>query len=111
MELRDGAIRNLGLGLKPWPFDKLDAVISKLNDSILLSPPPGCPRDVYFIMVLCWLPESDERPAFSDLLRMFEQLSNEKLELPSGTVEETVLGGDLKHSENMYRDLQYSYRK
>ena len=99
------------LGLKPWPFDKLDAVISKLNDSILLPPPPGCPRDVYLIMVLCWHPESDERPAFSDLVRMFEELSNEKLELPSDTGGETVLGGDLKLSENMYRDLQYSYRK
>ena len=99
------------LGCKPWPYDKLETVISKLNQSILMPPPPGCPREIYLTMVLCWHPEADKRPSFSELCRIFNDTSIDSLQPPPGNGEDTRLGQDLCCSEDLYRDLQYSYRK
>ena len=99
------------LGSKPWPYDKLESVINKLNKSILMPPPPGCPRDIYLTMVLCWHPEVDKRPSFTELCRIFNETNIESLHPPPGDGEDTVLGQDLCSSENLYKDLQYSYRR
>ncbi|KAI6660777.1 hypothetical protein LOD99_10225 [Oopsacas minuta] len=99
------------LGSKPWPFDKLNSVVNKLNQSILLQPPTGCPRDIYIIMVLCWHPEADKRPSFTELCRMFNDTNIVSLQPPPGNDKSTVLGEDLCYSEDLYEDLQFSYRK
>ena len=99
------------LGCKPWPYDKLESVITKLNQSILMPPPPGCPRDIYLTMVLCWHPEADKRPSFTELSRIFNDTSINSLQPPPGNGEDTQLGQDLCCSEDLYKDLQYSYRK
>lgn len=99
------------LGSKPWPFDRMNSVVEKLNQSILLQPPPGCPRDVYLIMVLCWHPEAEKRPSFTELSRMFKDTSLDSLLPPPGNDKSCVLGEELCYGEDLYRDLQWSYRK
>ena len=98
-------------GSKPWPFDRMNSVVEKLNQSILLQPPPGCPRDVYLIMVLCWHPEAEKRPSFAELSRMFKDTSIDSLRPPPGNDKSCVLGEELCYGEDLYKDLQWSYRK
>ena len=98
-------------GSKPWPFDRMNSVVEKLNQSILLQPPPGCPRDVYLIMVLCWHPEAEKRPSFAELSRMFKDTSIDSLQPPPGNDKSCVLGEELCYGEDLYKDLQCSYRK
>ena len=42
------------LGHKPFEGYTNLEVISKVDSGFRLSPPPGCPRDIYHIMIQCW---------------------------------------------------------
>ena len=33
-----------------------------------MSPPAGCPRNIYKLMVNCWHPSKDHRPSFKDII-------------------------------------------
>ena len=42
-------------------------VIGKLENGDRLSLPPGCPPNLYSVMLQCWTYEPSKRPAFQDL--------------------------------------------
>ena len=42
------------LGHKPFEGCTNREVISKVDSGFRLPPPPGCPRDIYHIMIQCW---------------------------------------------------------
>ena len=43
------------LGHKPFEEYSKQEVIRKVDSGFRLPPPPGCPRDIYHIMIQCWL--------------------------------------------------------
>ena len=56
------------LGDKPWGSDATNEVIVEgLSVGRKLSPPTGCPRDVYSIMVDTWRMDPSSRPTFSHI--------------------------------------------
>ena len=63
------------LGDKPWGNDATNEVIVEgLSVGTKLSPPTGCPRDVYSIMVDTWIMDPSSRPTFSRILRQFNNI-------------------------------------
>jgi serine/threonine protein kinase len=42
------------LGHKPFEGYSKHEVIRKVDSGFRLPPPPGCPRDIYHIMIQCW---------------------------------------------------------
>ena len=42
------------LGHKPFEGYSKHEVIRKVDGGFRLPPPPGCPRDIYHIMIQCW---------------------------------------------------------
>ena len=42
------------LGHKPFEEYTNREVIRKVDSGFRLPPPPGCPRDVYHLMIQCW---------------------------------------------------------
>ena len=43
------------LGHKPFEEYSKHEVIRKVDSGFRLPPPPGCPRNIYHIMIQCWL--------------------------------------------------------
>ena len=63
------------LGDKPWGNDATNEVIvESLSVGTKLSPPTGCPRDVYSIMMDTWIMDPSSRPTFSRILRQFTNI-------------------------------------
>ena len=42
------------LGHKPFEDDTNRQVLKKVDKGIRLSPPPGCPKEMYRLMIQCW---------------------------------------------------------
>ena len=42
------------LGHKPFEGCSNDKVMKMMDSGQRLAPPPGCPRDIYSIMIKCW---------------------------------------------------------
>ena len=42
------------LGHKPFEGYSNRDVIRKVDSGFRLPPPPGCPRDIYDLMIQCW---------------------------------------------------------
>ena len=62
------------LGDKPWGNDATnELIVEGLSVGRKLSPPTGCPRDVYSVMVDTWRVDPSSRPTFSHILH---QLTN-----------------------------------
>lgn len=62
------------LGSTPYPGLSTKEVMIKVREGYRLEKPEHCKREVYNIMFYCWHEKPDERPTFSDLVRMLDQL-------------------------------------
>ena len=94
------------LGDKPWGNDTTNEVIVEgLSVGRKLSPPTGCPRDVYSIMVDTWIMDPSSRPTFS---RIYSNLTNISSPDPSSvsTDPSHCLGNDPILSKDLFLDLQ-----
>ena len=97
------------LGEKPWGNDATNKEITEgLSDGRKLSPPTGCPRDVYSVMVETWRMDSSCRPTFSVILHL---LTNIHLSIASPPVSPETdpslcLGNDPLLARDHYPDLQ-----
>ena len=94
------------LGDKPWGNDATNEVIVEgLTVGRKLSPPTGCPRDVYSIMVDTWIMDPSSRPTFS---RIHSNLTNISSPDPSSvsTDPSHSLGNDPILSKDLFLDLQ-----
>ena len=100
------------LGEKPWGNDATnEEIIEGLSDGRKLSPPTGCPRDVYSVMVETWRMDSSCRPTFSTILHL---LTNIHLSIASPPVSPETdpslcLGNDPLLARGHYPDLQQVY--
>ena len=99
------------LGGKPWGNDATnEEIVEGLSEGRKLSPPTGCPRDVYSVMVDTWRMDSSSRPTFSTILRL---LTNVHLSVAPPVSPETdpalCLGNDPMLSKDHYPDLQTVY--
>jgi hypothetical protein len=80
------------------------------------SPPTGCPRGIYKLMILCWNFDHHGRPTFDviytilhgneDDLIVVSQEEASKTKNPSSAQQ---LGGDPQDACDLYRDLQNYY--
>jgi hypothetical protein len=100
------------------PFEEWDIkdVVSTLENcpGYCLCPPPGCPRQIYEIMVHCWNPDHHTRPSFSHLAKILNGDSSALLwwsdEDNGASSKAKQLGEDPMHGVELYRDLQFAYQ-
>jgi serine/threonine protein kinase len=102
------------LGLCPFGELSHKMVVKMLQKPYCQSPPPGCPRAVYSIMVKCWATERSQRPTADDLSRIYFAADNQALlawsdEDRSTGPESDVLGSPLERGSQLYLDLQHCY--
>ncbi|XP_074603538.1 tyrosine kinase receptor Cad96Ca [Brevipalpus obovatus] len=72
------------LGSTPYPGLTTKDVMKKIREGYRLEKPDHCKREVYNIMFYCWSEKADERPKFTELMRMLDQLissDNDYIEL------------------------------
>ena len=93
------------LGDKPWGLYTNDEIVEGMSQGKKLSPPTGCPRDVYRVMVETWRADASVRPTFSDAQVM---LTDIQLPPPIPGVNEPslCLGNDPVLAQDLYPDLQ-----
>ena len=94
------------LGDKPWGlYTSNDEIVEGMSQGKKLSPPTGCPRDVYRVMVETWRADASFRPTFSDAQVM---LTDAQLLPPIPGVNEPslCLGNDPALAQDLYLDLQ-----
>ena len=99
------------LGEKPWGRDATnEEIIEGLSEGRKLSPPTGCPRDVYSVMVETWRMDASSRPTLSTILHL---LTNIRLSTAPPLSPETdpslCLGNDLVLSKHHFPDFQQMY--
>ncbi|KAL5488568.1 hypothetical protein EMCRGX_G017527 [Ephydatia muelleri] len=103
------------MGRKPYERLKASsALMGYLEKGGRLPPPPGCPRAIYQLMVLCWHPEKISRPSFTRIVEVLGSpasfllhWSEEDARLHPQAME---LGGPLVAGEGLYLDIQHRYR-
>ena len=97
------------------PFDDCTntEIIRTINNGVRLSPPPGCPRSIYELMIKCWNPKRMLRPKFSDILNT---LKRPVVELFMWTKEDlkshqqcSVICAPIEAGKELYPDLQNMY--
>jgi tRNA A-37 threonylcarbamoyl transferase component Bud32 len=102
------------------PFSQMDAlnVVKKLQREVsyVQPPPPGCPRDMYRLMVYCWDRNHHSRPTFGAIFGVLSGPPDSLLLLPSDDLQQTKdpskagqLGMPLEFGEDLYQDLQHYY--
>ena len=104
------------VGHKPYEgFKASSALVAYLEKGGRLLPPPGCPRAIYQLMILCWHKEKTSRPSFTLLVKALGfpassllQWSEEDAGLHPQAKE---LGGPLVAGAELYLDLQHRYRR
>ena len=103
--------------------------VEMIKNGVRLSPPPGCPRAIYELMIQCWWvcivyvifayitiafrhPEASGRPSFSTLLSRLSQPENQLLKWTDTITHDpqsTMLGAPLKTASDLHSDLQQQY--
>ncbi|XP_064395470.1 uncharacterized protein LOC135342615 isoform X2 [Halichondria panicea] len=103
------------LGHKPFEDSSNVETIKMVDKGVRLPPPPGCPRELYKLMIECWHSETSRRPSFHQLVEMLSQADFELLlwnKTDSGVGPQvTVVGASLEAAKNLYTDLQNAYMK
>ena len=95
-----------GMGLKPWFNLETGEVVDTLLQHILPTPPTGCPKSVYELMVQIWNPDPEGRSNFSDLklqlnaIRLSNVIEIHPMNLP---------GNDPLLTKDLYLELQNKY--
>ena len=105
-------------------------VIKILDTKKRLSPPPGCPRMIYELMIKCWLvkiqfsqlitlhivcrdPIAGSRPRFREIAIVLTGNPRDVLSIPQEAIDAHkltgMLGSPLDVGKNMYSDLQNKY--
>ena len=100
------------LGDKPWGNDATnEMIIEGLSVGRKLSPPTGCPRDVYSVMVDTWRVDPSSRPTFSHILHQLTNVRPHDTTSPSfsSTDPSQYLGNDPILSKDRFPDLQQIY--
>ncbi|XP_062502151.1 ephrin type-A receptor 8-like [Corticium candelabrum] len=101
------------IGEKPYGYSwSNNDVIEMLEKGYRLSPPPGCSRPVYELMISCWHPDHHQRPSFHDVTVRLAA-SNDGL-LSNRATSEPIrgcLGDCLDDAAGTYLDLQETYSK
>ncbi|XP_065899449.1 ephrin type-A receptor 2-like isoform X2 [Dysidea avara] len=103
------------LGQKPYEDYDNTEVLDKLEKGYRLPPPPGCPREIYCVMIQCWNPQHKLRPTFSNVLRVMSQPSYvlfhwfEEDKQAAGSKCD-VIGAPIEAGHSLYPDLQNIYR-
>ena len=72
------------LGSTPYPGLSTKEVMRKVRDGYRLDKPEHCKREMYNIMYYCWNKEPHERPSFTELVKMLDNLivsENDYIEL------------------------------
>ncbi|XP_021933765.1 tyrosine kinase receptor Cad96Ca-like isoform X2 [Zootermopsis nevadensis] len=62
------------LGSTPYPGLAAAEVMRRVRDGYRLDKPEHCRRELYNIMYYCWDKDPKERPSFSELIKLLEQL-------------------------------------
>jgi ephrin-B len=108
----------LSLGEKPFPNLAALHLVKKLQREVsyVQPPPPGCPRDMYRLMVYCWDRNHSNRPDFTAIFDILEGPPDSLLLVPSDDLQQTKdpskagqLGMPLEFGEDLYQDLQHYY--
>ncbi|XP_065896150.1 ephrin type-A receptor 4a-like isoform X2 [Dysidea avara] len=102
------------LGYKPFESMHNDQVLETLETGYRLSPPPGCPRTIYRLMIRCWNPEPRSRPQFGQITKILVGNSSHLLRWTDedkqiGGEDAMKLGSPLDCANNLYYDLQHKY--
>ena len=95
-----------GMGLKPWYELETEDVVDTLVRHSLPTPPTGCPRSVYKLMIDIWNPDPENRPNFSDLK---SQLKAVRLSNVVETDPMHLAGNDPSLTKDLYLELQNKY--
>ncbi|XP_064386574.1 ephrin type-A receptor 3-like [Halichondria panicea] len=103
------------LGHKPFEnFENLET-IQLVDSGQRLSPPPGCSKIIYQLMMHCWHSESSQRPGFRDIVLMLVGSEKMVLSIPKEDSSTNplagVLGAPLEAGKNMYSQLQNRYSR
>ena len=93
------------LGDKPWGNDATnEMIVEGLSVGRKLSPPTGCPRDVYSVMVDTWRVDPSSRPTFSAINSKLTEISSPDSSL--STDPSHCLGNDPILSKDLFLELQ-----
>jgi hypothetical protein len=101
------------VGHKPFEQHTNREVVQRVEKGYRLSPPPGCPRAIYDLMMDCWNPTPAARPTFRQVLQTLLGEDRSLLEV----LEEArashslagVLGSPLEAGHRMYLARQHCY--
>ncbi|KAI6657691.1 hypothetical protein LOD99_435 [Oopsacas minuta] len=96
-----------GMSLKPWCTLTTEEVVDTLLHHNLPTPPTGCSRNIYELMIEIWNPEPENRPTFSDLC---VKLNDIKLSKGIETDPMNLVGNEPSLSKYLYLDLQKRYK-
>lgn len=86
------------------PFQKYPApkIAQKVKDGVRLAPPPGCPREIYALMMRCWHPVALSRPPIKAVheempLRLPRPVSSANMDYPE--LQKVYVGTDFEVAE------------
>ncbi|XP_065899134.1 uncharacterized protein [Dysidea avara] len=102
------------LGHKPFESKSTDDMIKLVCSGHRLPPPPGCPRQIYQIMIGCWNPDANERPLYPNIISDLNAedalvWSEEDKQIAGAGA--AVLGNPLTDGYKLYIDLQSKYKE
>ncbi|XP_065899233.1 uncharacterized protein [Dysidea avara] len=104
------------LGCEPYEWLNLLETVEKVDTGYRLPPPPGCPRTIYRVMIKCWNPEPKPRPEFGQITQLLAGNHSYVLgwsdeDKQYGGEDAIKLGGHLESANNLYYDLQMTYKQ
>ncbi|XP_064394623.1 uncharacterized protein LOC135341873 isoform X2 [Halichondria panicea] len=101
------------LGASPFKNKSAEETVALVDSGYRLSPPPGCPKAIYQLMIECWHPDAQDRLSFTELVTSLSQSGDTLLrwsqEDLSSHPQVCVLGSQLSHGEQLYPELQNMY--
>jgi tRNA A-37 threonylcarbamoyl transferase component Bud32 len=105
------------LGHKPYEALDPSKVVQMLSSGRghCQPPPPGCPREVYSVMVKCWNWDHKSRPTFEKIFQLLDR--DDSILTSIGEYSDLVpadglvLGSPLRTSHFLHIDLQKTYDK